>query len=182
MEFRTGDDVVHPDYGVGSIMRLEERQLAGVEMQQHYVLAIGKATVWVPVRADGSTALRTVTSKHELEQYRRVLTSCPTTLQRDHNKRRLEIHERLKPGSFLSMCEIVRDLTARGWYRPLGGGDAAQLQKVRDNLLREWAVAAVYRCRRPCKKLRRCCGLAGTFMGCSSLRRSNDHVSIQFSL
>ena len=28
MEFRTGDDVVHPNYGVGNIVRLEERELA----------------------------------------------------------------------------------------------------------------------------------------------------------
>ena len=142
MEFRSGDEAVHPSYGVGNIVRLEERQLAGAEMQLYYVLAIGTATVWVPVRADGSTTLRAVTSKKELEQYRMVLKSRPITLERDHNKRRLEIYERLKPGSFQSVCEVVRDLTALGWHRPINDGDATVLQRVRDNLWREWAVSA----------------------------------------
>jgi CarD family transcriptional regulator len=142
MEFRSGDDAVHPGYGVGNILRLEERQFAGAEMQPYYVLAIGTATVWVPVHPEGPTTLRAVTARKELEQYRLMLKGRPTRLERDHHKRRLEIQERLKPGSFQSMCEVVRDLTALGWQRPIGDGDATVLQKVRDNLQREWAVAA----------------------------------------
>ena len=49
MEFRTGDDVVHPNYGVGNIVRLEERELATSGMRWYYVLAIGTATVWMPL-------------------------------------------------------------------------------------------------------------------------------------
>ena len=142
MEFRTGDDVVHPAHGVGSVLRQEERQLAGGELCQYYVLAIGPATVWVPVHADGSTSLRAVTAKKDLDQYRAVLRSRPAVLDRDHNKRRLEINTRLTQGSFRVLCEVVRDLTALGWYRRIGEADAALLQKVRDNLGREWAKAA----------------------------------------
>ncbi len=40
------------------------------------------------------------------------------------------------------MCEVVRDLIALGWYRRISEGDAAVLEKVRDNLWREWAAAA----------------------------------------
>ena len=39
------------------------------------------------------------------------------------------------------MCEIVRDVTALGWKRPIGEIDATLLKRVRDNLWREWAVA-----------------------------------------
>ena len=141
MEFQSGDNAVHPSYGVGNIMRLEERQLGGAQMQPYYVLAIGPATVWVPLQADGSTTLRAVTAKQDLEHYRLVLKGRPAALERDHHKRRVEINERLKPGSFQSMCEVVRDLTALGWSRPIGEGDSSVLQKVRDNLRREWAAA-----------------------------------------
>jgi CarD family transcriptional regulator len=142
MEFRSGDDAVHPSHGVGNIMRFEERQLGDTGMQPYYVLAIGPATIWVPVRADGSTTLRAVTAKQDLDHYRLVLKGRPATLERDHHKRRIEISERLKPGSFQSMCEVVRDLTALGWNRPIGEGDSTVLQKVRDNLRREWAASA----------------------------------------
>ena len=40
------------------------------------------------------------------------------------------------------LCEAVRDLTALGWNRHIGDGDAAVLLKVLDNLRREWAAAA----------------------------------------
>lgn len=142
MQFKIGDDAVHPTYGVGQVTRLEERQLAEVETRLYYVLAIGKNTVFVPVDENGSTSLRAVTSKKELEQCRAVLKSRPAGFERDRNKRRLEINERLTPGSFRLMCEAVRDLTALGWYRRIGDGDAALLQKVRDNVWREWAAAA----------------------------------------
>lgn len=142
MEFQVGDEAVHPNYGVGHIMQREERQVGDSQTQTYYVLAVGSATVWVPVNADGSTALRTVTVKQDLEHYRSILKSRPLGLDRDHQKRRLEINERLKPGSFQSLCEVVRDLTALGWQRPIGDRDASVLQHVRDNLQREWASAA----------------------------------------
>ena len=142
MEFRSGDDVIHPGYGLGNVVRLEEKQLAGTELCWYYVLAIGTATVWVPMRSDGSTTLRAVTSKHELNQYRTLLKSRPTILERDHKQWRLDMNARLNQGSFRTLCEVVRDLTALGWYRPIGEVDARLLNKVRDNLCREWAAAA----------------------------------------
>ena len=141
MEFKAGDYVVHPAYGVGSILRLEEKQLAETEMRLYYVLAVEHSTVWVPVKSNGAIGLRGVTPKNELEQYRRVLKSKPAALDRDHHKRRFEISERLKQGSFRAICETARDLTAFGWNKPLNDVDAGLLQKVRDNLCREWAAA-----------------------------------------
>jgi CarD family transcriptional regulator len=141
MEFRPGDDVVHPNYGVGNIVRLEERELAASGMRWYYVLAIGTATVWMPVLADGSTTLRAVTRKEDLEQYRTILSSRPTVLDRDYKKRHLAFSERLTHSSFQVMCEIVRDLSALGWNRPMGETDATLLKKVQDNLRREWAAA-----------------------------------------
>ena len=141
MDFRTGDDVVHPNYGVGSIVRLEERELAASGMRWYYVLAIGTATVWMPMQADGSTTLRAVTRKQDLEQYRAVLSSQPTVLDRDYKKRHLGLIERLTHSSFRVMCEIVRDLAALGWDRPMGETDSTMLKKVQNNLWREWAAA-----------------------------------------
>ena len=141
MEFKSGDYVVHPAYGVGHIVRLEERQLAEAEKCWYYVLAIDKSTVWVPVQADGSSRLRTVTAKQELDQYRNLLKGRPTPLGRDHKTRRLKIGEQLTQNSFRQLCEVVRDLTAAGWHRRIGEADAACLLKARDHLRREWAAA-----------------------------------------
>ncbi len=141
MEFRTGDEVVHPNYGVGNIVRLEERELAASGMRWYYVLAIGTATVWMPLQPDGSTTLRAVTRKQDLEEYRTVLSSQPIVLNRDFKKRQIDLIERLTQSSFRVMCEIVRDLTAFGWNRSIGETDATLLKKIQDNVGRDWAAA-----------------------------------------
>jgi CarD family transcriptional regulator len=141
MEFISGDDVVHPSYGVGNIMRLEERQLAEVETRQYYVLAFGKMTVWMPVQAGPASPLRLVTAPRDLGQYRTLLKSCPVTLDRDYKKRRLDLNEQLAHGSFQVVCEIVRDLTALGWHKPMNELDSTMLKKVRANLWQEWATS-----------------------------------------
>lgn len=141
MEFRSGDGVVHPNYGVGSIVRLEERQLAEANTRWYYVLAFGKTTVWLPVDTVGSSALRLITAPRDLDRYRTLLKSRPVELDRDYKKRRLDINAQLMHGSFQIVCEIVRDLTALGWYRPLAGVDASLLSKVRANLWEEWATS-----------------------------------------
>jgi RNA polymerase-interacting CarD/CdnL/TRCF family regulator len=37
---------------------------------------------------------------------------------------------------------VVRDLTARGWEKPLGPADVLLLDQMREILHREWAMAA----------------------------------------
>ena len=142
MEFRAGDDVVHPSYGVGNIVRLEDRQLAEKTTRRYYVVAIGTATVWMPVNADGSTSLRPVTARQDLERYREVLKSRPASLDRDYRKRHLALTEQLAHSTFQVMCEVVRDLSALERGRPMmGETDGTMLKTVRANLWQEWAAA-----------------------------------------
>ncbi len=141
MEFKVGDDVVHPSHGVGRIVGLEERELSPSGLRWYYVLAVGASTIWMPVQADGATVLRAVTSPQDLDQYRTILSGQPTLLNGDYKKRHLDLIERLTHSSFQVICEIVRDLSALGWSRPMGATDATMLKRVHENLWREWAAA-----------------------------------------
>jgi RNA polymerase-interacting CarD/CdnL/TRCF family regulator len=49
---------------------------------------------------------------------------------------------RLRGGSFQTLCEVVRDLTARGRIKPLNEADSAALRRARAAMLQEWAAAA----------------------------------------
>jgi CarD family transcriptional regulator len=142
MQYKAGDSIVHPVYGVGNILRLEEKHLAEDQLRWYYVVMADKSTIWVPVDEAGAAGLREVTCKRDLDQYRSVLQSRPTSLDRDHHKRRLEIHERVKRGSFQSLCEVVRDLSALAWKKPLGENDSSSLKRLQASLSREWAAAA----------------------------------------
>jgi RNA polymerase-interacting CarD/CdnL/TRCF family regulator len=141
MNYNPGDQVVHPQYGVGTIIRVEDRQLAEQATRQYYVLMFGKTTVWIPVETDRASSLRRVTAAQDLEPYRALLQSQPVKLDKDYKKRRTELHEQLARGSFQVLCEVVRDLTALGWHKPVSGLDATLLKRVRDDLWHEWAAS-----------------------------------------
>ena len=142
MLLQVGDFVVHPAHGVGHVVRLEEKQFAGAEARLYYEVAtLQKSTVWVPVEVGASIGLRPLTAKGDLVQYRGLLRSRPGLLNQDHRQRRLELAGRLKQGSFRIVCEVVRDLAARGWRKPLSEADNAVYRKVRENLYQEWATA-----------------------------------------
>jgi CarD family transcriptional regulator len=141
MIMKVGDAVVHPIYGVGQIVRLEKRQFTGTEGRPYFEISTEKTTVWLPVETCESLGLRRLTIRADLAAYRSVLKSRPTSLDKDHAKRRRELTESLNQGSFQALCEMVRDLTARGWRRPLGESDARLLRKTHDLLCQEWAAA-----------------------------------------
>ena len=142
MPFKAGDFVVHPTYGVGSVLRLEEKRLAEDQPRWYYVVVVDKSTLWVPADENNKAGLRAVTPKKDLDRYRVVLKGKPGALERDRNKRRMLINERVKYGSFQNLCEVVRDLSAQSWKHPLSEADLALLQRLSYSLCREWAAAA----------------------------------------
>lgn len=139
MQFKAGDRIVHPTYGVSEVVRLEERQLAEPNKRLYYVLTADRSTVWVPVDATG---LRKLTTSTELEKGRSVLRGKPEELTPDHRERRLSISESLKGGSFQTLCQVVRDLAALSWRKSLGEADASLLKRARESLSREWAASS----------------------------------------
>ncbi len=142
MQFKVGDFVVHPAYGVGHIIKIEEKQFSEKGTRLYYKVTLPKRTIWIPVQAHGALGLRLVTAKSDLDQYRTLLKSRPVPLNKNHHRRHLELVSRLRQGSFQGVCEVVRDLTAWGWRKPLGPTDTATLQKTRESLFQEWATAA----------------------------------------
>ncbi len=141
MLYNVGDRVVHPAHGVGRIVRLEARRFSEPEARLYYEITIEKGMVWVPVEPHEANGLRPLVTREDLAGYRSMLRSRPAVLNQDRRQRQSELAIRLKQGSFQTMCEVVRDLTARSWKTALGDSDLALLRRVQDNLYQEWAVA-----------------------------------------
>jgi CarD family transcriptional regulator len=143
MQFKVGDFLVHPIYGVGDIVKIEEKRFSEIGARLYYEIALPRSTMWIPVEAQATVGLRLVTAKSDLDRYRDLLKSRPVPLNNDQPQRRhMELVRRLKQGSFQVTCEVVRDLTASGWRKPLGPRDKTTLQKTRERLCQEWAIAA----------------------------------------
>jgi RNA polymerase-interacting CarD/CdnL/TRCF family regulator len=126
---------------VGHIVKIEEKRFSGKEASLYYEIAVQKSTVWVSVASSEALRLRPVTLISNLAQYRSVLQSPALALNKDHRQRHLELNDRMKQGTFQVMCEVVRDLTARSWQKPLNDFETVSLQRVRGRLCHEWAAS-----------------------------------------
>ncbi len=139
MLFKVGDWVVHPQHGVGQVVKLERKDFGSPPGQLYYEIAISQGTtLWVTAEAPPEE-LRGLTAKADLPRYRAVLQSSPALLNKDYHQRRAELRERLRDGTFQTRCEVVRDLTAFGRQKRLSEPDAALLRSTREGLCQEWA-------------------------------------------
>ena len=142
IQFKLDDFVVHPVYGLGRLTKIEERQFSEMRARLYYQITLPTSTVWIPVEAQATIGLRLVTARNDLDQYRDLLRSRPVPLHKDYRRRHLELVSRLNQGSFQVVCEVVRDLTAWGWQKPLNRTDTVTLKKTQESLYQEWATAA----------------------------------------
>jgi CarD family transcriptional regulator len=139
LKFGIGDRVVHPQHGVGYIVKLEDRKFASV-MQRYYEISIpGGSTVWVPVDLSNS-GLRSLATRREIAGCRQILVAHPVRLTEDGRIRQSELVTRLKQGTIAAQCEVVRDLSAFVAHKPAYGALMTFLNAVRSVLDQEWAA------------------------------------------
>lgn len=139
MDFKVGDRVVHPQYGVGHVVKLEDREFESGVMRRYYEISIPGSTLWVPL--DQSTfGLRKLAVRSEIDRCREILSSRPQPLTEDARLRQSELSARLKVGTIVAHCEVVRDLSAFGAHKPISGTIAAFLRVAQDVLCQEWAA------------------------------------------
>lgn len=140
MTFEVGEQVVHPQHGVGRIVKLEEREFERGRTRRYYeVLLPGSSTIWVPVDLPNS-GLRKLAQPSELAHCREILKAQPAPLTADGRVRQSELVSQLKRGTIASQCEVVRDLSAFLAHKPAYGTITAFLEAVRGVLNQEWAI------------------------------------------
>jgi CarD family transcriptional regulator len=138
--FEIGDKVVHPQHGVGQIVKLEDREFERGHIRRYYEIDIpGGSTVWVPVDLSNS-GLRRLAYKSELAHCRNILKAPPSPLMEDGRVRQAALAARLKQGTLAAQCEVVRDLSAFVAHKPAYGTITAFLEAMLRVLCQEWAT------------------------------------------
>ena len=138
MKFVVGDRVVHPQHGVGYVAALEEKQFEPNISQTYYVISIPDTTLWVPVDQHTS-GLRKISARSELADCRQVLQSAPLALKADRSLLP-GLSDHIRMGTIVAHCEVVRDLNAFGWRKPLYGPVADFQRNLLKVLSQEWAL------------------------------------------
>lgn len=140
MTYRVNELVVHMSFGVGRVTGVVMRSFAEAKLQSYYEISTDRSTIWVPVEA-ATLLLRRPTPVNDLPRYRQILRGAPVRLTSTPRLRRQELSDRFKPGQLESLCELVRDLSALGWRKPLTEIESSYLRKARDKVVQEWATS-----------------------------------------
>ena len=140
MIFEIGDRVVHPQHGVGQVVKLEDNEFESGVIRRYYEISmLGGSTVWAPVDL-GTVGLRKPAKRSEIARCRKILASRPAPLTEDSRSRQSYLLARLKQGTISTFCEVVRDLYAFGEHKSLYGTIAGFYRATKDVLCQEWAV------------------------------------------
>lgn len=138
--FEIGENVVHPKFGVGQVVKLDDREFeSGVSRRYYEIHISGGSTVWVPVDLSGS-GLRKLARKSELSRCREILKAKPLPLTEDGRVRQSDLVIRLQQGTIDAQCEVVRDVSAFVAHKSSYGTISSFLEAMLGVLCQEWAM------------------------------------------
>lgn len=142
MEFKIGDKLMHPTYGVGTLVSIEKQGNDGMTTE-YYVIELerDKGRLATPVDKAEELGLRKPVSKGERRRLSRLFVGRPRKLNEDPRKRRENISERLKEGSFVEVGWVVRDLAWRKNEGQANTGDRRLLKRAKGLLAEELAAS-----------------------------------------
>jgi RNA polymerase-interacting CarD/CdnL/TRCF family regulator len=140
MEFNVGAAVVHWTYGLGKIVAVEERALAG-QKTLYYVVQINDLTVWVPVDEKAKMRLRPPTSQNAFKKLFKILSEPGKSLSEDRHERKVDLHQKLQDGNVESLCTVIRDLSSYQHKKALNDDDKVILRRASTSLLGEWGYS-----------------------------------------
>lgn len=140
MNFQTGDAVMHWAYGLGTIIRLEQRDIFG-HSALYYNVKVGDMTVWVPADDKLKRRLRPPTSKARFRKILAQLNAPGAALPMDRHERKLKLSECMQDGRAESLVEVLRALAAFARIHALNDYDQSYLRRARSLLAGEWGYA-----------------------------------------
>ena len=145
MLFQVGNKVVHPSYGAGTIVGIQEASIEDANHVYYVIEAVAKSMqLMVPVRRARDLGLRRVGEARRLRQLLRLPGSwvVPEDQMKNHNIRHKYMQERIKSGRFYELADIVRALSSMSSQRTLGKVDREIFNRGKDLLAGELALAA----------------------------------------
>jgi CarD family transcriptional regulator len=109
--FCPGDYVVYPTHGVGKVLCLETREIAGQELQL-FVISFDRdrMTLRVPIDKATSAGLRRLSTRKVMESALSKLRGRARVKRTMWSRRAQEYEAKINSGDPVSIAEVVRDL------------------------------------------------------------------------
>lgn len=139
-EFSRGDWIVHAQYGVGQIKKIEKKRVHG-EKVRCYRVRTEQSTFWIPLESEIDGRMRPMISEGEFKDVIKAIKKPPKEMADNHRKRKKRIREVMSDLSLVSTAKLIRDLWGRKNRDRLNDTEERAFRKLTDRLLREWAIS-----------------------------------------
>ena len=110
--FKVGDKAVYPGQGVGEVMGIEHKEVAG-QRQSFYVLRIleNGMKIMIPMNKVNSVGLREIIGEKDVRRVYTILREKEVSVDSTTwNRRYREYMDKIKTGSVFEIAEVLRDL------------------------------------------------------------------------
>ena len=141
--FKVGDKAVYPGQGVGEVLGIEHKEVAG-QRQSFYVLRIleNGMKIMIPINKVGSVGLREIIDDEAVRKVYTILREKDVSVDATTwNRRYREYMEKIKTGSVFEIAEVLRDLYLLKSDKDLSFGERKMLDTARSLLIKELSLA-----------------------------------------
>jgi CarD family transcriptional regulator len=143
-EFKVGQTVVHPTYGIGIISGIEEREFRYGKATQFYIVSIEDngthRKVFIPF--DSNKRLRKVINRMDVAAVFAYLREPRAFIEvSTWNRRYREYMEKIHTGITTEIAEVFKALYVIGKSRELSFGERKMLDQTRGLLVKELSIA-----------------------------------------
>lgn len=144
MDFMPGDKAVCPGHGVGEVVGVETKTVAGKE-DRFYVIQIldNNMKIMIPTKQANSSRLRGIISYETAQRVIDILKcrEVQAESQQTWNRRFREYTEKIKTGKPEEIATVMRDLSRLKADKELSFGERKLLDTARQLLVKELAIA-----------------------------------------
>ena len=134
---------VYPAHGVGVIKAIQTQKVGGLD-QTFYVLEIleNNMTIMIPTASSDSVGLRSIVSRHEVEEVLAILEDRTSEIgNQTWNRRYRDYMDKIKTGSVHEVATVLRDLFLLSIDKDLSYGERKMLDTAKNLLVKELSLA-----------------------------------------
>ena len=140
-EFRPNDFVVYPAHGVGKIVSIEDREIAGMELEL-FVISFekDKMTLRVPTAKATEVGMRSLSSPDVVKKALETLKGKARVKRAMWSRRAQEYEQKINSGDLIAIAEVVRDLHRADDQREQSYSERQLYEAALERLTRELAA------------------------------------------
>ncbi len=141
LEFSAGDYVVYPTHGVGQVTGVEEREIAGQDLQL-FIINFEKERMLlrVPIDKVEDSGLRKLSSEKTIEMALKTLKGRVRIKRTMWSRRAQEYEAKINSGDPIAIAEVVRDLHRNADQPEQSYSERQMYQAALERLAREYAA------------------------------------------